>query len=88
LTRLGGHGKLRAVIVKTASEEGYFTLDNRPILRIVRPDEDDLSEALDPNSYAGRIARATAELRVFLNDPVALIARAQALLEGTAEPLL
>jgi hypothetical protein len=43
--------------------------------------------ALDPDSHAGRIARATAELRVFLNDPVALIGRAMELLQGTAEPI-
>jgi hypothetical protein len=42
--------------------------------------------ALD-RQHAGRIARATAELRVFLNDPVALIGRAMELLQGTAEPI-
>jgi hypothetical protein len=63
-------------------------VDNRPIFRIVRLYEDDLREALDPDSYAGRMTRCADELRAFVNDPVALIARAQASLKGMAEPLV
>jgi hypothetical protein len=52
--------------------------------RIVRPDED--PDEITPDDIE-RLAAAVAKLRPLLDSPVALIERAEALLEGMAEPL-
>jgi len=55
-------------------------------LRIVRTDDD------PDENYASRPRAAltvdVAELRMLVNDPIALIDRARALLDGTAEALI
>ena len=53
--------------------------------RIVRPDDE--PDEIAPNDLE-RLAAAAAKLRALVDNQIALIERAQALLEGTAERLL
>jgi hypothetical protein len=53
--------------------------------RIVRPDEDPEEITAEDRE---RLATAVAKLRALVDNPIALMERATALLEGTAEALL